>query len=163
MHRDRRGLCACTWTRCFIGDGANPHVRGNTYADGRGAHPDLNAPITAERAEWVHSYGRLRRWAHMLGFGGRFATRSRRYGPTRKALKAIRRTYRRSQQLLHRGKYRTAEHLDEPETTLVVGELAYAGIGWLTTGDAELAISAATKAREHAASRKQERNTRQSA
>lgn len=47
-----------------------------------------------------------------------------------------------------RRRYRTAEHTSE-ETTLVVGLLSYAGIGWRTTGDALLAMTAAAKAREH--------------
>ena len=113
---------------------------------------------TDDHERWAATYGKLRRWAHMLGFGGHFTTRSRRYGPTRKALKAIRCDYRRSQQLLNTSGHRTAEHLDDPDTTLVVGDLTYAGIGWLTTGDAELAATAAAKAREYATTRKQERN-----
>ncbi|WP_338078590.1 replication initiator [Amycolatopsis suaedae] len=120
--------------------GANPH--------NRDTHPD-------EHDDWTNTYGKLRRWAHMLGFGGHFTTRSRRYGPTRKALKNIRRVHQRSQQLLRQSGHRTTEHLDE-DTTLVIGELAYAGTGWLTLGDAELAASAAAKAREYRNTRKQE-------
>ncbi|MGH4012088.1 MAG: replication initiator [Pseudonocardiaceae bacterium] len=44
-------------------------------------------PDEAHPADWKPSYGRLRRWAHMLGFGGHFATKSRRYSTTRQALK----------------------------------------------------------------------------
>ncbi|GAA5120014.1 replication initiator [Haloechinothrix salitolerans] len=129
--------------------GANPHTRGGTYADGRRVHPLRNAPITPQRAAWRDTYGRLRRWAHMLGFGGHFATRSRRYGPTRRHLKTIRRIYRRSQQLIRTAGHRTADHLEPEDTVLVVGELTYAGTGWLTPGDAELALTAAAKAREY--------------
>lgn len=137
--------------------GANPHRQTNRYADGQRVHPNRNAPITPQRAAWQHTYGRLRRWAHMLGFGGHFATRSRRYGPTRKHLKNIRREYRRSQQLLHNATVRVVDHLDDEDTTLVIGELSYAGTGWLTEGDAELALSAAAKAREYRATAKTER------
>jgi hypothetical protein len=44
-----------------------------------------------QREEWHDTYGRLRRWTHMLGFGGHFATKSRRYSTTHKALRAARR------------------------------------------------------------------------
>ena len=113
---------------------------------------------TEEHERWATTYSKLRRWVHMLGFGGHFTTRSRRYGPTRKALKAIRRDYRRSQQILGTSGHRTANHLDDSDTTLVIGDLTYAGIGWLTTGDAELAATAAAKAREYATTRKHERD-----
>jgi hypothetical protein len=36
------------------------------------------------------------------------------------------------------------------QTTLLVGELAFAGMGWHTTDDALLAATAAAKARDHA-------------
>jgi hypothetical protein len=35
----------------------------------------------------------LRRWAHMLGYGGHFATKSRRYSTTMRALRAARRNW----------------------------------------------------------------------
>jgi hypothetical protein len=86
-------------------------------------------------------YVRLRRWAHMLGFGGHFSTKSRRYSTTLRALREARRLWRRRQ-------HRTAEHAEE-ETTLIVGALSFAGVGWRTTGDALLANTAAAQAREH--------------
>jgi hypothetical protein len=39
----------------------------------------------------------LRRWAHMLGFGGHFLTKSRRYSVTFGRLRAARREHRRAQ------------------------------------------------------------------
>jgi hypothetical protein len=91
-------------------------------------------------------YAGLRRWAHMLGFGGHFSTRSRRYSTTLRALRAARQTWRRRQAV------ETRDHAGE-ETTLVVGTWTYAGIGWRTTADALLATTAAAHARErrHAA------------
>jgi len=86
-------------------------------------------------------YLRLRRWAHMLGFGGHFSTKSRRYSTTLRALREAR-------QLWRRARHRTADHADD-ETTLIVGALSYAGTGWRTTGDALLANTAAAKAREN--------------
>jgi hypothetical protein len=82
----------------------------------------------------------LRRWAHMLGFRGHFATKSRRYSTTLRTLRAARTTWRRRQ-------HRIAEQPEE--TTLIVGTLSYAGTGWRTSGDELLALSAAARAREH--------------
>jgi hypothetical protein len=93
-------------------------------------------------------YGRLRRWAYMLGFGGHFSTKSRRYSTTLTAVRRARvdwRDTRRRHRELFAGRDR-----DVVETTLLVGHLAYAGTGWLTNGDALLAATAAAQARERA-------------
>jgi hypothetical protein len=93
-------------------------------------------------------YGRLRRWAHMLGFGGHFSTKSRRYSVTLTALRRARtdwREDRRRRRDLYVGRDR-----DVVDTTLLVGHLAFAGTGWLTNGDALLAATAAAQARERA-------------
>ncbi|MEV0801797.1 replication initiator, partial [Kribbella sp. NPDC050281] len=87
------------------------------------------------------SYRRLQRWAHMLGFGGHFSTKSRQYSTTLKALRDARANWRRDH-------HRTADHTDV-ETTLIVGNFTYAGTGWKTIGDTLLANTAAAKAREH--------------
>jgi hypothetical protein len=47
------------------------------------------------REEWDAGYGRLRPWAHILGFGGHFSTKSRRYSTTLGALRQARRDWRR--------------------------------------------------------------------
>jgi hypothetical protein len=95
-------------------------------------------------------YGRLRRWAHMLGFGGHFLTKGRRGVPTFTQLRETRITYRRDQDqattATTSGAVRAADHLAE-ETTLIVGALTFAGAGWHTTGDALLANTAADLAR----------------
>ncbi len=83
----------------------------------------------------------LRRWAHMLGFRGHFATKSRRYSTTLRALRTARHAWRRRQT-------RTEDQLEE-ETTLVITALNYQGQGWRTTADEYLALSAAARAREH--------------
>ncbi len=87
-------------------------------------------------------YERLRRWAHMLGYGGHFFTKSRRYSTTFKRLRLARVFWREA----HRT---TTEHdYDAYEISLqTVAELTYAGKGWLTTGDALLANTAANQAR----------------
>jgi hypothetical protein len=83
----------------------------------------------------------LRRWAHMLGYRGHFATKSRRYSTTMRALRAARRDWHRRQNP------RTLRHADK--TVITDAHLEWAGRGWRTNGDALLALSAAARAREH--------------
>src|SRR3954451_4463297 len=92
-------------------------------------------------------YGRPRRWAHMLGFGGHFSTKSRRYSTTLTALRRTRKDWREARH--RRRELFAGRDRDVVDTTLLVGHLAYAGTGWLTTGDALLANTAAAQAREH--------------
>jgi hypothetical protein len=82
----------------------------------------------------------LRRWAHMLGYRGHFATKSRRYSTTMRALRAARRNWKRR---------RLATHQGSEETVLTLTDLEWAGRGWRTAGDAFLALSAAARARDH--------------
>ena len=94
-------------------------------------------------------YSSLRRWAHMLGFGGHFLTKARRYSIGFAALRQARICYRRSQDTgPDHGPIRTADHTDDEETVLTVGTFTYAGTGWKTTGDALLANTAADQARK---------------
>ena len=117
------------------------------YADAAGTH--------AERlvhACWKFGhhpdYTSLQRWAHMLGFGGHFLTKARHYSATFAELRAARIIYRRTQDPgPEHQPIRTADHADE-ETTLIVGNLTYAGTGWKTSGDALLASTAADQARK---------------
>ena len=83
----------------------------------------------------------LRRWAHMLGYRGHFATKSRHYSTTMRALRAARRDWRRRQHPLGR------DHAGK--TVITDADLHWAGRGWRTSGDALLALSAAANAREH--------------
>jgi hypothetical protein len=114
-------------------------------------------PDEAHPAEWKTTYGRLRRWAHLFGFGGHHTTKSRRYSTTRTALKAARRRWRRTHHRTRRAQHDIADHTDE-ETTLVVGTLTFAGIGYHSTGDQWLALTAAAQAREQRQIAKEERN-----
>jgi hypothetical protein len=104
----------------------------------------------ANAGRLVNPYARLRRWAHMLGYGGHFLTNARRYSITFRLLRdtriAFRRAADRDQAAAKPGVIRAVEHLDDP-TTLIVGTLTYAGVGWHTTGDALLANTAAAMAR----------------
>jgi hypothetical protein len=71
----------------------------------------------------------------MLGFGGHFLTKARRYSVTFGLLRDTRATYRRTED-------------DDASDTVTVGVLSYAGSGWLTEGDALLANTAARQRRE---------------
>ncbi|MFC5139778.1 replication initiator [Actinomycetospora rhizophila] len=96
------------------------------------------------REDWRASWGRLQRWAHMLGFGGHFSTRSRRYSTTLGALRQARRDWRRA----HAPHPDEDDELaDEDTTEVVLNSLAFAGIGWHTSADALLANTSAAHAR----------------
>jgi hypothetical protein len=111
------------------------------YADPNGTHAErlIDAAWTlGATKDWTG----LRRWAHMLGFGGHFLTKSRRYSVTFRILRDARVIWR-----------RTIEHDDQAaehdeQTTVVINTLAYTGAGWRNTGDAMLANAAAAAARE---------------
>ena len=119
---------------------------------------ELHADATGTHAErLIHAcwklgnhpeFRGLQRWAHMLGFGGHFLTKGRHYSIRFRDLRDARITYRRTQDPgPEHQPIRTVEHADE-ETTLIVGNLTYAGTGWKTTGDALLASTAADQARK---------------
>ena len=99
-----------------------------------GAHPGL-APL------------RLRKWAHMLGFGGHFSTKSRRYSTTLGALRRARVAYAIRRR---RGNTVALDAWGRPEdqVVLVVASWRYLGCGYQSTGEAWLAASAAARARE---------------
>lgn len=102
---------------------------------------------SAAAATSAPAWGKLTRWLHMLGFRGHFATKSRRYSVTLGRIRAERRTWRRRHTPDRRP---DLDDEDLDETTLVVaGTWEFVGLGWLTTGDAALAASAAARAREH--------------
>lgn len=98
----------------------------------------------------------LRRWLHMLGFRGHFATKSRRYSTTLGAIRRERADYRRRQ--LENARPVGLEDQAGEDTTLVIGRWQFAGLGYLTGGDTALALSAAARARERREVGRQERD-----
>jgi hypothetical protein len=91
---------------------------------------------------------RLRKWAHMLGFGGHFATKSRRYSVTLGALRRARVIYAIRRR---RGATLPLDAWGRPEddqAVIVVASWSYLGRGYQSTGEAWLAASAAARARE---------------
>ncbi|WP_189207154.1 replication initiator [Couchioplanes azureus] len=98
------------------------------------------------RACWdlgtAEGWHRLRRYAHQYGHGGHVTTKSRGFSVTY-AFKRLERTiWRRTQGFPHLW--------DEQQADLVVYRLGYHATGWITTGDALLANSAADAARRRA-------------
>jgi hypothetical protein len=91
---------------------------------------------------------RLRKWAHMLGFGGHFSTKSRHYSTTLGALRRARVAYAIRRQ---RGDTLPLDAWGRPEddqAVIVLASWAYLGSGYQSTGEAWLAASAAARARE---------------
>ena len=116
------------------------------YASADGSHTERLIQACWKLGREPAYYG-LRRWAHMLGFGGHLVTKGRHYSVTFEILRAARAFYRRNETLgPEHNPIRTADHTEE-ETTLIIGDLRYAGTGWKTTGDAFLASTAADQAR----------------
>jgi hypothetical protein len=113
-----------------------------TYANATGTHIERLV-----YACWVlgvpAGWRRLRRWAHMLGFGGHFLTKSRHYSITFSFLRDQRTAWRRT---VASGPDQDDATPSE-ETTLVVNFLEFVGAGWHNTGDAVLANTSAALAR----------------
>jgi hypothetical protein len=114
------------------------------YADPYGSHTERLVEASWQLGR-PREWRGLRRWAHMLGFGGHFLTKSRRYSITFALLRNHRIVYRRTQ---NSGPDRDAADVDKP-TTLVVNFLQFVGAGWKTPADAMLANTSAAMAREH--------------
>ena len=92
---------------------------------------------------------RFRLWAHMLGYGGHFLTKSRRYSVTFGQLRQARTAHRRAQR--HPGGQRDpwGRPLDE-SVVLVLSTWTYAGTGYTAATPAvDLAAASAARAREH--------------
>jgi len=103
------------------------------YANPGGTHPERLIDACWTLGEHP-GYASLRRWAHMLGFGGHFLTKARRYSLRLADLRQARIRYRRHQDTgPDHGPIRTADHTDQ-ETILIIGTFTYAGTGWKTSG-----------------------------
>jgi hypothetical protein len=85
---------------------------------------------------------RLRRYAHQFGYGGHITTKSRGFSVTYGFKRMERTIWRRTQGFPHLW--------DDQQADLVVYRLGYHATGWITTGDALLANSAADAARRRA-------------
>jgi len=93
---------------------------------------------------------RYRAWAHMLGYGGHFLTKSRRYSVTFGQLRAARTEHRRALRLPDADHDAWGRPLDETVVLVLPVIWTYEGIGHATaTPGAELAAASAARAREH--------------
>ena len=92
---------------------------------------------------------RLRRWAHMLGYGGHFLTKSRRYSVTFGQLRRARAEHRRVERHPDGERDPWDRPLDDT-VVLVLKTWTYAGTGYTrATPGAELALTSADRARAH--------------
>jgi hypothetical protein len=93
---------------------------------------------------------RLWAWAHMLGFGGHWSTKSRRYSTTMGALRRARVAFakrRRAKNGVPLDAWGRPE--DDDQVVIVVASWVYVGAGYQTEGKRWLALSAAARAREY--------------
>jgi hypothetical protein len=85
-------------------------------------------------------------WAHCLGYGGHFLTKSRRFSVTFGQLRTARRDHRRTQRHPDGELDPWGRHVDET-TVLFVGEWHYAGSGYAASDAHFLALMSANNAR----------------
>ena len=96
-------------------------------------------------AAWALS---IRKWAHTLGYGGHFLTKSRRYSVTFGQLRKARAEYRKRLRQPYGDKDPWGRDLDET-TVLIIKTWHYAGTGYTRSPGARQATAAAARAREH--------------
>jgi len=93
---------------------------------------------------------RCRAWAHMLGYGGHFLTKSRRYSVTFGQLRAARTDHRRAARPADADRDAWGRPLDETVVLVLPTIWTYGGTDLNpTTAIAELAAASAARAREH--------------
>jgi hypothetical protein len=91
---------------------------------------------------------RLRAWAHMLGFGGHWSTKSRRYSTTFTLLRRERVAFAKRRRARDGVPLDAWERPEDDQAVIVVASWVYVGSGYATEGERWLALSAAARARE---------------
>jgi hypothetical protein len=91
---------------------------------------------------------RLRAWAHMLGFRGHWATKSRRYSTTFTVLRRTRVAFAKRRQARDGIPLDAWGRPEDDQAVMVVASWVYVGAGYETEGERWLALSAAARARE---------------
>src|SRR5512132_488184 len=91
---------------------------------------------------------RLRAWAHMLGFGGHWSTKSRRYSTTFTVLRRARVAFAKRRRAKDGIPLDAFGQPEDDQAFIVVASWAYVGSGYATEGERWLALSAAARARE---------------
>jgi hypothetical protein len=93
---------------------------------------------------------RLRKWAHMLGFGGHFSSKSRRYSTTLGALRKARASFaarKRRRKMVDLSRQSSVD-AGEAQAVVVLARWRYLGSGYQTEGEAWLVRSAGADAGE---------------
>jgi hypothetical protein len=91
---------------------------------------------------------RLRAWAHMLGFGGHWSTKSRRYSTTFTVLRRARVAFARRRRARDGIPLDAWGRPEDDQAVEVVASWVFVGSGYETEGERWLALSAAARARE---------------
>jgi Replication initiator protein, pSAM2 len=91
---------------------------------------------------------RLRAWAHMLGFGGHWSTKSRRYSTTFTVLRRARVAFAKRRRARDGVPLDAWGRPEDDQAVIVVASWVYVGSGYETEGERWLALSAAARARE---------------
>jgi hypothetical protein len=91
---------------------------------------------------------RLRAWAHMLGFGGHWSTKSRRYSTTFTVLRRARVAFAKRRRGGDGVPLDAWGRPEDDQAVIVVTSWVYMGSGYETEGERWLALSAAARARE---------------
>jgi hypothetical protein len=91
---------------------------------------------------------RLRPWAHMLGFGGHWSTKSRRYSTTFTVLRRARVAFARRRRAKDGVPLDAWGRPEGGDQVVIVASWVYVGSGYETEGERWLALSAAARARE---------------
>jgi hypothetical protein len=103
---------------------------------------------------------RLRAWAHMLGFGGHWSTKSRRYSTTFTVLRRARVAFAKRRRARDGIPLDAWERPEDDQAAIVISSWVYVGSGYATEGERWLALSAAARAREERRIAKEELRTR---
>jgi hypothetical protein len=91
---------------------------------------------------------RLRAWAHMLGFGGHWSTKSRRYSTTFTVLRQTRVAFAKRRRAKDGVPLDAWGRAEDDQAVIMVASWVYVGSGYATEGERWLALSAAARARE---------------
>jgi len=91
---------------------------------------------------------RLRAWAHMLGFGGHWSTKSRRYSTTMGALRRARVAFAKRRRAKDGVPLDAWDRPEDDQAVIVLATWSYVASGYATEGERWLALSAAARARE---------------
>jgi hypothetical protein len=91
---------------------------------------------------------RLRAWAHMLGFGGHWSTKSRCYSTTFTVLRRARVAFAKRRRAMDGVPLDAWGRPEDDQAVIVIATWAYVASGYATEGERWLALSAAARARE---------------